>query len=111
MFTTALLAALKPSHEPFCRALALAFCATPKSGTRLGLMFPDAPAPLPPPVVEFDEPWPALFVTPPPVQVDGAVSPLVLMTGIPVGMARTEADEMRRRTETKNFILVETGIF
>lgn len=74
-------------------------------------MVPDAPAPLPPPVVEFDEPWPALFVTPPPpVQVDGAVSPLVLMTGIPVGTARTEADEMRRRAETKNFILAEAAI-
>lgn len=36
--------------------------------------------------------------------------PLVLMTGIPVGTARTEADEMRRRMEMKNFILTEAGI-
>lgn len=54
MLTTEELAALKPSHDPCCRALALAFWATPKSGTRLGLMFPDAPPP-PPPVVEFDK--------------------------------------------------------
>jgi hypothetical protein len=75
-------------------------------------MLPDAPPPLPAPVVEFDEPWPALFVTPPPpVHVDGEVLPLVLMTGIPVGTARTEEDEMRSRMEAKNFILMGSGFF
>lgn len=72
-------------------------------------MLPEAPPLPPPPVVEFDGPWPALFVMPPPVQ-EGEVSPFVLMTGIPVGTARTEADEMRRRTEMKNFILVESRV-
>lgn len=75
------------------------------------MMFPEAPPPLPPPVVEFDEPWPALFVVPPPpVQVDGDVFPLVLISGIPVGIARTEEDEMRSRIEVRNFILIESRL-
>lgn len=77
MLTTELLAALKPSHEPCCRAFAFTFCATPKSGTRLGLMFPVEP---PPPVVEFDDPWfddpwAALFVVPLPVHVEAEELP------------------------------------